>query len=666
MARKVDKELAMYRDLMTVPSTFSDGFSLTSLVGAMFIALIMVPGAIYMSLLAGIGIGPAAKWVTVILFIEVARRAHKRLEKPEIFVLFYMAGALVVSPFFGLLWNQFFVTSQAARAAGIAEHLPHWFAPSQPLAEDGTRTFFQLKWLPAIALVIFSSVVGRLDNMVLGYGLFRVASDIEKLPFPMAPIGAQGIMALAEESSEKGEGESSWRWRVFAIGGVLGLAFGAIYTGLPVISGALLNQPIQILPIPFADWTPKTKDILPAVATGLSFNLGQLVIGMVLPFYAMLGSFIAMVIKSVSCVVLYKNGILKTWQPGFTTVDTNFSNYFDFFFSFGIGLMLAIALVGFYTSYRSIRRARKKRLAGEEKFRLRTDEVDPAIRGDIKWWFIIATYLVTTFAYIGLSGLLLKGGYRAHPQVLAIMLFYGFLYTPIISYVTARLEGMAGQVVEIPMVREAMFILSGYRGVDIWFLPVPMHNYGVATVFYRQAELTGTKFWSIWKAQMLLVPTVLLASIFFANFIWSMAPVPSVQYPYADMMWELRAKQSCIIYSSTMGGGYTPFEEALNGWYILIGGVIGLGAFLTMGLFGAPTMMIYGFVRGLNTSMPHVAIPQFIGACISKFHFERKMGLKWRQYVPVMSAGFACGMGLITVFSIGIMFLAKAVFQLPF
>jgi len=663
---RVDKELAMYRDLMTVPSTFSDGFSLTSLVGAMFIALVMVPGAIYMSLLAGIGLGPAAKWVTVILFIEVARRAHKRLERPEIFVLFYMAGALVVMPFFGLLWNQFLVTSQAARAAGVAEHLPHWFAPAQPLAEDGSRTFFQLKWLPAIGLVVFSSVVGRLDNMVLGYGLFRIASDIEKLPFPMAPIGAQGIMALAEESSEKGEGESSWRWRVFSIGGVLGLAFGAIYTGLPVISSALLNQPIQILPIPFADWTPKTKDILPAVATGLSFNLGQLVIGMVLPFYAMLGSFMAMLCKSASCVFLYKYGVLTTWQPGYTTVDTNFANYFDFFFSFGIGLMLAIALMGFYASFRSIRRARKRKAAGEEKFQLRTEQVDPRIRGDMKWWFIVGTYLVTTTAYISLSGLLLRGGYRANPQVLAIMLFYGFMYTPIISYVTARLEGMAGQVVQIPMVREAMFILSGYRGVDIWFMPIPMHNYGVATVFYRQAELTGTKFWSIWKAQLLLVPTVLVASIFFANFIWGMAPVPSVQYPYADMMWELQAKQQCIIYSSTMGGVYTPFEEALNGWYILIGAGIGLGAFLTLGVLGAPTMMIYGFVRGLNTMMPHVAIPQFAGACISKFHFERKMGLKWRQYVPVLSAGFACGMGLITVFSIGIMFLAKAVFQLPF
>jgi hypothetical protein len=132
----------------------------------------------YMGLLAGQGVGPAAQWVTVILFIEVARRAHKRLKRPEIFVLFYMAGAAMATPFSGLLWNQFFVTSQAARSAGVAEYLPTWFAPQDVLGENGQRTFFQLKWLPAIGLIVFSTVIGRINNMVLGYGLFRVASDV--------------------------------------------------------------------------------------------------------------------------------------------------------------------------------------------------------------------------------------------------------------------------------------------------------------------------------------------------------------------------------------------------------------------------------------------------------------------------------------------------------
>jgi len=45
---------------------------------------------------------------------------------------------------------------------------------------------------------------------------------------------------------------------------------------------------------------------------------------------------------------------------------------------------------------------------------------------------------------------------------------YGFLYTPVISYITARMEGIAGQFVSLPLVREASFIAGakyfGYQG----------------------------------------------------------------------------------------------------------------------------------------------------------------------------------------------------------
>ncbi|MBS3820910.1 MAG: peptide transporter, partial [Phycisphaerae bacterium] len=111
---RIDKELEQFRDMMDVPDTFEDGFNWSSLVGALFVAMLMVPGAIYMQLLAGVGVGQAAQWVTVILFLEVARRAHKNLTKAELFVLFYMAGAVMMLKNQGLLWNQFFVQSRVS------------------------------------------------------------------------------------------------------------------------------------------------------------------------------------------------------------------------------------------------------------------------------------------------------------------------------------------------------------------------------------------------------------------------------------------------------------------------------------------------------------------------------------------------------------------------
>jgi hypothetical protein len=664
---RYDKELEQFRKLMEVPSTFEDGFSWTALIGAIFVAVLMVPGAMYMGLLAGQGVGPAAQWVTVILFIEVARRAHKTLRRSEIFVLFYMAGAAMAQPFSGLLWNQFFAQSQAAAGMGIAELLPSWYAPTAPdiLAQ---RDFFNPAWYPVIALVVFQTIMGRLNGMILSYGLFRIASDIEKLPFPMAPIGAQGVMALAEQQSEESAPDKAeagnWRWRVFSIGGVLGLTFGAIYMALPAISSAVLDQPITILPIPFTDWTQKTSGFLSAVPTGLTLDLGQLVFGMVLPFFAMLGSFIGLVITIIANPFLYRFRILQTWDKSDDTVRTLFKNQLDFYFSFSIGVAIAIAIVGIYQVVKSMR-AKAALRKKQQELRMEMEKPDvPEGRGDIKPRWIIGTYLVTSLAYIIVSHFLID--YWKNPGVFYVMIFFAFFYTPIISYVTARMEGLAGQVVQIPMVREAAFILSGYQdGVKIWFLPVPLHDFGTGTVFYRQAELTGTRFWSIWKAEIILVPIVILSSILFAQFIWSLAEIPGPEYPYAERMWELNAANQSIMFSATLGR-FSQFQKAFNPYYLAAGTGFGVLLFIVMSVLQLPLLLIYGVIRGLNQTLPHVVLPQFIGACFGRFYFERKMGLKWRQYIPVVAAGFSCGMGLVTVLGVGVNFLAKAVIKIPF
>ena len=53
-----------------------------------------------------------------------------------------------------------------------------------------------------------------------------MTSDVERLPFPMAPVQAAGATALAEAGSK----EESWRWRVFSIGAMMGLIFGWWFT----------------------------------------------------------------------------------------------------------------------------------------------------------------------------------------------------------------------------------------------------------------------------------------------------------------------------------------------------------------------------------------------------------------------------------------------------
>ena len=66
---------------------FIDGFSWKTVIGAFFIGLIMMPGAIYLSLIAGQGMGPAAEWVTIILFM-VCRAALIKPSKSRKFICF--------------------------------------------------------------------------------------------------------------------------------------------------------------------------------------------------------------------------------------------------------------------------------------------------------------------------------------------------------------------------------------------------------------------------------------------------------------------------------------------------------------------------------------------------------------------------------------------------
>jgi hypothetical protein len=130
-------------------------------------------------------------------------------------------------------------------------------------------------------------------------------------------------------------------------------------------------------------------------------------------------------------------------------------------------------------------------------------------------------------------------------------------------------------------------------------------------------------------------------------------------------MWELDAANRCIMYSATLGE-YSMFEQAWNPLYFFCGSGFGVFLFSVMQFFNAPIMLTYGVIRGMGQAMPHSIIVQFIGALIGQFYFRKRLGLKWRQYIPVVSAGFGCGMGLITTFGIGITFLSKSAIKLPF
>lgn len=651
-----DKELQEYRDLLPPPDTFEEGFDWKTIVGAVFIGFLMMPGSMYLQLVIGQGIGPAARWVTIILFAEIAKRSYTELKQQEIFLLYYMAGAALASPFQGLLWQQYLVQSDAAKMLGLTDYIPHWIAPAAGSESLLERTFFHREWLTPILLLFGAQLIQRVDHFGLGYALYRITSDVEKLPFPMAPVGALGTMALAESTEEK---ETSWKWRVFSIGGVIGLAFGAVYVLLPAVSGLLFTETIRMIPIPWIELTPYTEDVLPAVATGIQLDLGLLFVGMVLPFWAVVGGIIGVACTFIANPILYDHGILERWRPGMQTVETVFANNFDFYMSFSIGLGAAIGLIGVYYVIKSFRQQKGKgqRTDLSELFRSHPG------RGDINFWVSIAIYVFSTLAYIGMCLLLVPN----FPWIFFVL--YGFVYTPIISYITARMEGVAGQFVALPMVREFSFIAGakffGYQGIEIWYAPIPIHNYGEATVQFRQIELTGTNLRGIIKAEIVAFPIVMIASLLFSQFIWQLAPIPSATYPYAQEMWHLQALNTLLMQTSTIEGN-SMFFQALSGHVVATGAVMGVALYALLNVLGLPVLLVYGVVRGLGQTTPHGHLLELGGALLGRFVFEKKYGASWRQYAPVLLAGFSCGMGLTGMLAMGITLILKSLSKLAY
>jgi len=641
---------------------YEDGFTAKVVIGALFVCLIMLPGAIYLGLVAGQSLGAAAQWVTIVLFSEVARRSFLPLKRQEIYCLFYMAGALTYTgfgglpgisggPFGNLIAIQFLMQSPAM--APVVHALPGWIGPQPGSAAYANRSFLDHAWLVPIALLVFAQIFDRMKWIGLGYLLFRITSDVERLPFPLAPVAASGATALAEASTK----EESWRWRVFSTGTIIGLLFGFFYLAIPIFTGVTFGKPVQLLPIPFFDLTPSTERSLPTALTGYNPDLGLIMIGFLIPYQIVFGGFLSSIIAQIGLnPILYRAGLFPHFVSGSPTIQTKASIDFDFWLSFGIGISIAIAIIGIFSILRTVVQGRSRERAST---RGSLGQVPPG-RGDFPWQVALGVWLLATVGYIILN-------HHFVPLFpVWLIVFYGLIVTPINSYVSARLIGLTGQGASFPFIKEATVLRSGYSQPDIWFAPLPLADYGPQAQLFREIELTGTKFTSIIKLEIFMLPLILITSFVYWGFLWHTNDIPSSQFPYAQKFWPLAAIQRAIWTQVNAKGGASWATHAIKPDLIGIGTAFGVVFYAVTLVFKWPLLFFYGFMGGI-TNLPHNTIPTMIGAVLGRYYFARRLGVeKWQMYTPVLLAGFFCGSGLIGMAAIALALISKTVNYLPF
>ena len=168
-----EEDLAEYEEIMPEEAPFEEGFGWKTIWATLFVGVIMLPGAIYLGLVTGQSMAGASEWVTIILFLEIAKRSFVRLKTQEILIIYWVAAGLLGigvrlgsgahtygGPFGGLIWDQYLIQSPAAE--GFAKYIPEWVTPALNSPVYAERTFMHMDWaLPVLVLFLVMFVIAR-------------------------------------------------------------------------------------------------------------------------------------------------------------------------------------------------------------------------------------------------------------------------------------------------------------------------------------------------------------------------------------------------------------------------------------------------------------------------------------------------------------------------
>ncbi|MEM2569831.1 MAG: OPT/YSL family transporter [Candidatus Bathyarchaeia archaeon] len=624
--------MILHRDypVYYVEGEFRSGLTWRSLCALLYSLLVFTPVAIYLSLVTiGGGLaGSVVEYSTLLLFSEIAALYGARLLPQEAVIIFGPAATIGFTGFLGLIFNLYFVRSPLLNTFGInPSEIPQWFAPHYTSPVWDMRTFFHIDWLPAITVTIVVHITSLCSGLFFGLLARELFIEGERLPFPIQHIDVVAIISLSERKKSIS---------LLSLLSVASFLYGLVYYAVPLCT-KVYHVTLDPIPKPWIDFTTSIESFLPGAAFGIATSLTGIAPGLVIPQESLiigvfLGSVIRFLIINPLLIRLNLSSWAYYWTPGMNL--TRIYQYSQLYFWLNplIGVGFAVGLVplifNFKTFVKSLRAAFEFR-----KVKISDDRISgPPISG--KWMILLFC--------IGAVGAFILDIILLPDFPLWVFLLYEFIMPFLVTISAGRIYALTGTTagsLNIPYFYQLTMIASGYPKISCWFLPLRVDPGTGWLRSFKICQLTKTTIESWIKASIIAWVLAFFVGLFYTQFFWQIAPIPSEIYPAPGIQWPIDIISRAV--------WITRPTQLFDLNTILYWG-FGLGALLALSQYLGMSFLIIGMASGLGTPIP-VAVLILLGLLIKRIliHF---FGDKWFvDNRAALAAGLVLGESLAAV-----------------
>jgi hypothetical protein len=668
-------------------------------------ALILMPANIYLLLVAGQTLTGPIAFISLILWVEAVRLSRRPLTTAEAFIVYSVSAVAAGQLLFYIyaIHPAYFRISEIANSemfsfvrdgetVTFAEAAPTWWAPPADVVRK--RTFFHSAWLVPIGVGIaswFFHMLADLSMGVLGYYLFV---KVEKLPFPFAHPPAEACKALT-----RGKPEAK---KVFTIAGLIGTLWGLLIY-LPLTLGKRIAE----YPIPWADFNRRLHTVLRGASLGIATDILAFCGGFIIPFRTILSMMIG-----AFCVQFLGNA----WAAGglgealgldplqwpllgglarpelaaeavaagepipqkayyfsrFVTgmgIRDMLPNQVFVWMPVMIGAMVSAGLLHILASPRELvrsfvaLRSSSRGIAAERTLPLR--------------WLLLA--FVASVGGATLLFTILVRVVSGHQFPWWYVAPFALIWSLVFSLIDIRAIGTTGFKIEPPYVRQGMIIAMKPKQIDVWFAPWPIAlGAGQWVQNFKTAELTGCTPRSLIIAKLIAYPVGMLASLMFMSIFWSIAPIPSAQYPYTTAQLPVWANQFCIWISASLNfSGAVELNpetrdvmgriisQVFNVRWMLITAAIFVVLYLWGRVVPKARLSLIGLAVGSVMPIPF-AVSLFVGGLVAMW-IRRRSGAEWfGRNRNIIVGGLAVGEGVVIGLLAAIAALRSSLIALPY